>query len=147
MPTLWWVGRLKALPVARTRPNLVAGGGVPVLRAGWAAGAGSSLKLTFTANTGWPHSSPSYRPGNPAARNPDGVDVKVVLAASQRAWSGDRALHRPIARTSAAVGVLCLTLAVVRPAPLPLGLALVVLLGMPWGVAVTRHTANDAVKE
>ncbi|MHB9863416.1 low temperature requirement protein A [Streptomyces sp. YIM S03343] len=75
------------------------------------------------------------------------LGAAMALAASLRAWRGDRAYYRPVARTCVAVGVLCLALAVVRPAPLPLGLALVVLLGMPWGVAVVRHTASDAVRK
>ncbi|MCX5562409.1 low temperature requirement protein A [Streptomyces sp. NBC_00038] len=75
------------------------------------------------------------------------LGAAMALAASLDAWRDDRAFYHSVARTCAIVGVLCLALAFVRPAPLPLGLALVVLLGMPWGVAVIRQTANDAVRE
>jgi low temperature requirement protein LtrA len=62
----------------------------------------------------------------------------MLLAASLQAWNRDPELYRPLARTSAAVAILCLGLAAARPAPLILGLTLVVLLGIPWALAVTH---------
>ena len=60
----------------------------------------------------------------------------MLLAASLQAWDRDRGLYRPLTRTCAAVAVGCLALGAARPAPLILGLALVVLLSIPWGLAV-----------
>jgi low temperature requirement protein LtrA len=63
----------------------------------------------------------------------------MLVSASLRAWPSDRRLYRPLARTSAAVAVACLALGAARPAPLVLGLALVLLLSIPWGLAVARR--------
>jgi hypothetical protein len=68
----------------------------------------------------------------------------MLLAATLQAWDSDRGLYRPLARTCAAVALACLGLGAARPAPLLLGLALVLLLGIPWGVAVTRRLAGEA---
>ena len=68
----------------------------------------------------------------------------MLLATSLQAWDRDRGLYRPLARVCAAVAVACLALAAVRPAPLILGLALVLLLGTPWVFAVARKLASDA---
>ena len=68
----------------------------------------------------------------------------MLVAASLQAWDRDRGLYQPLARTCAAVAVVCLGVGSVRPAPLVLGLALVLLLGIPWGVAIARHLANAA---
>ena len=68
----------------------------------------------------------------------------MLVAASLQAWQRDRGLYRPLARTCAAVAVACLGVAAARPAPLVLGLALVLLLGIPWGLAVAHHLANAA---
>ncbi len=54
----------------------------------------------------------------------------------------DRGLYRPLARTCAAAAAACLVLGAVRPAPLVLGLALIILLSIPWGLAVTRRLAS-----
>jgi low temperature requirement protein LtrA len=66
----------------------------------------------------------------------------MVLATSLQDWHRDRALYRPLARTSLAVATLCPALAALRPAPLPLALTLVILLGIPWAVAVTHHATH-----
>jgi low temperature requirement protein LtrA len=72
----------------------------------------------------------------------------MVLAASLQAWRQNQHLYRPLAGTCAAVIALCLALAALRPAPLLLGLALVLLIGIPWVVAVARHlTAADPTEE
>jgi low temperature requirement protein LtrA len=73
----------------------------------------------------------------------------MLLAASLQAWNRDRALYRLLVWTCAAVALACLGIAAARPAPLVLGLALVVLLSIPWGLAVTRRlaTADSAPAE
>jgi low temperature requirement protein LtrA len=70
------------------------------------------------------------------------LGATMLLAASLPAWDRDRGLYRPLARTCAAVAVACLGLGAVRPAPLILGLVLVLLLSIPWGLAVARRLAN-----
>ena len=67
----------------------------------------------------------------------------MLVAASLRAWRADRGLYRPLARTCAAVAVVCLGVGAVRPAPLVLGLALVILLGIPWGLAVAHRLTGE----
>jgi hypothetical protein len=59
-------------------------------------------------------------------------------------WHRDRGLYRPLARICAAVAVACLGVGAARPAPLVLGLALVVPLSIPWGFAVARRLAAPA---
>ena len=68
----------------------------------------------------------------------------MLIAASLRAWHRDRWLYRPLARACAAVALVCLGLGAARPAPLVLGLALVVLLSIPWTLAVARRLAHHA---
>jgi low temperature requirement protein LtrA len=68
----------------------------------------------------------------------------MLVAASLQAWPADRGLYRPLARTCAAVAVACLAVGAARPAPLFLGLALVVLLSIPWVLAVARRPAGRA---
>jgi low temperature requirement protein LtrA len=72
------------------------------------------------------------------------LGATMLVAASLQAWQRDRGLYRPLARTCAAVAVACLGVAAARPAPLVLGLALVLLLAIPWGLAVAHHLANAA---
>jgi low temperature requirement protein LtrA len=67
----------------------------------------------------------------------------MLVAASLPAWGRDRALYRPLARVCAAVAAACLGVAAARPAPLVLGLALVLLLSVPWSFAVARRLAGD----
>ena len=66
----------------------------------------------------------------------------MVLAASLKAWSSERELYRPLARECLAVAAACLVLAATHPAPLILGLILVLLLSIPWGLAVARRLAK-----
>jgi hypothetical protein len=68
----------------------------------------------------------------------------MLVSASLQAWRSDRGLYRPLARTCAAVAVACLGVAAARPAPPVLALALVLLLSIPWALAVTRRLANQA---
>jgi len=72
------------------------------------------------------------------------LGATMLLAASLQAWDRDRGQYRPLARTCAAVAVACLGLGAAQPPPLLLDLALVVLLGIPWGLAVARRLANPA---
>ena len=66
----------------------------------------------------------------------------MLIATSLQAWQRDRGLYRPLARTCAGVAVACLGVGAARPAPLILGLALVLLLGIPWGHAVAHRLGN-----
>jgi low temperature requirement protein LtrA len=68
----------------------------------------------------------------------------MLISASLRAWHRDRGVYRPLARTCAVVAVACLGVGAARPAPLVLGLVLVLLLAIPWALAVTRRLANGA---
>ena len=63
----------------------------------------------------------------------------MLLAASLPSWQQKRGLYQPLARTCAAVAAACLALGAARPAPLVLGIALVLLLGIPWVYAVARR--------
>jgi hypothetical protein len=72
------------------------------------------------------------------------LGATMLIAASLQAWRRDRGLYRPLARTCAAAAVACLGLGAARPAPLILGLALVLLLAIPWGLVVARRLAGEA---
>ncbi len=72
------------------------------------------------------------------------LGATMLVSASLQAWRRDRGLYRPLARTCAAAAVACLALGALRPAPLVLGLVLIVLLSIPWGLAVTRRLASQA---
>jgi low temperature requirement protein LtrA len=68
----------------------------------------------------------------------------MLVAASLQVWDRDRGVYRPLARTCAAVAVACLAVGAARPAPLILGLALVLLLSVPWVIAVARRLFSTA---
>jgi low temperature requirement protein LtrA len=68
----------------------------------------------------------------------------MLISASLQAWRDDRGLYRPLAGTCATVAVACLGVAAARPAPLVLGLALVLLFSIPWGFAVGHRLAHHA---
>ncbi len=53
------------------------------------------------------------------------MGAAMLISASLQAWDRDRGLYRPLARMCAAVAVACLGVGAARPAPLILGLALV----------------------
>jgi len=72
------------------------------------------------------------------------LGTTMLVAASLPAWEDKRGLYRPLAGACAATAVACLGVGAARPTPLVLGLALVVLLGIPWGLAVTRRLASGA---
>ncbi|MFF3661183.1 low temperature requirement protein A [Streptomyces olivochromogenes] len=67
----------------------------------------------------------------------------MVLAASLRVWHLHRGLYRPLARTCVVVAAVCVGVGAARPAPLVLGVALVLLLGVPWGLAVAYRLSHE----
>jgi low temperature requirement protein LtrA len=71
----------------------------------------------------------------------------MFLAASLKDWDRDRGLYRPVARTCGAVAAACLGVAAARPAPLILCLALIVLLAIPWTLAVAHRLASESDPE
>jgi low temperature requirement protein LtrA len=70
------------------------------------------------------------------------LGATMLVSASLPAWHGDRRLYRPLAAICAAVAAACLGVGAVRPTPLLLGLALVLLLSIPWVFAVARRLAD-----
>jgi len=72
------------------------------------------------------------------------LGATMLIAASLQVWQRDRDLYRPLARACAAAAVACIGVAALRPAPFVLGLLLVVLLSMPWVVAVAHRLAIPA---
>jgi low temperature requirement protein LtrA len=70
------------------------------------------------------------------------LGATMLVAATLQAWQRDPGLYRPLAGICAAVAVGCLGVAAARPAPLLLGVALVVLLGIPWVFAVVHRLAS-----
>jgi MFS-type transporter involved in bile tolerance (Atg22 family) len=73
------------------------------------------------------------------------LGTTMLVAASLSAWEDERGLYRPLAGACGAAAVACLVLGAARPTPLVLGLALVLLLSIPWGLAVARRLASGAV--
>jgi low temperature requirement protein LtrA len=72
------------------------------------------------------------------------LGATMLVSASLQAWDRDRGMYRPLSRTCAVVAVACVGIGAARPAPLLLGLALVALLSIPWGLAVARRLASPA---
>ena len=70
----------------------------------------------------------------------------MAVATSLEAWRTDRALYRPLAVTCVVVAMLCPVLAALRPAPLPLVGGLVVLLSIPWCLAVARQGVTGGTR-
>ncbi|MFJ5970633.1 hypothetical protein [Streptomyces sp. NPDC093060] len=66
----------------------------------------------------------------------------MMPATSLQFWLLDRALHRPLARTCVAVAAVCVGVGAARPAPLVLGIALVLLPGVPGGLAVAHRLSH-----
>ena len=67
----------------------------------------------------------------------------MVVAASLGAWDGDRGLYRPLAGACAVAAAACLGVGAARPAPLVLSSALVLLFGVPWGLAVVHRVTHE----
>jgi hypothetical protein len=72
------------------------------------------------------------------------LGATMLLAASLPTWDRDHGVYGPLARTCGAAALACLGLGAARPSPLILGLALVLLLSIPWVLAVARRLANPA---
>jgi len=72
------------------------------------------------------------------------LGTTMLLAATLPDWKDHRDLYRPLIWTSIGAAVACLGLGAARPAPLLLALALVVLLSIPWGLAVSHRLASQA---
>jgi len=71
------------------------------------------------------------------------LGATMLVSASLQAWRDDRHFYQPVARAYAVVAVACLGVGAARPAPLILGLVLIVLLSIPWGIAVARRLAEQ----
>jgi hypothetical protein len=71
------------------------------------------------------------------------LGATMLVAACLQTWQDDRTLYRPLARTCVVVAFICLALGAARPAPLVLCLTLVVLLSIPWVLAVTHRVTHD----
>ena len=67
----------------------------------------------------------------------------TALATTLQAWERDRELYRPLARTCVAMAVLAIGLGALRPSPLVLAIVLVVLMGIPWGLAVAHRVRHE----
>jgi hypothetical protein len=63
----------------------------------------------------------------------------MLLASSLEAWHTKRTMYRQLAVTCGAVAVAALALGALRPAPLVLVVVLVVLLSIPWVLAVRQR--------
>jgi low temperature requirement protein LtrA len=72
------------------------------------------------------------------------LGATMLIAASLEVWDRDRGFYRPLARTCAVAAVLCLGVAALRPRPVILGLALVILLSIPWVLAVRLRLTSEA---
>ncbi|MFC1438519.1 low temperature requirement protein A [Streptacidiphilus sp. N1-10] len=69
--------------------------------------------------------------------------MTMVLASSLQIWRTTQGLYRPLSRTCVAAAVLCLVVGAARPAPLVLGIALALLFGIPWTLAVVKRLSDD----
>jgi low temperature requirement protein LtrA len=72
------------------------------------------------------------------------LGATMLIAASLETWRSDRGFYRPLARACAVAAVLSLAVAALRPAPVILGVALVVLLSFPWVLAVWLRLGGEA---
>ena len=61
---------------------------------------------------------------------------------SVQRWERERGLYQPLARTCVGTAAACLALGAIRPTPLVLCLVLVLLLSIPWVLAVARRLAS-----
>jgi low temperature requirement protein LtrA len=70
------------------------------------------------------------------------LGATVLVSTSLESWDSDRSLYRPLAGMCVGLALGCLALGALRPAPLILGIVLVVVLGIPWCFAVARRMAS-----
>jgi hypothetical protein len=66
-----------------------------------------------------------------------------LLTTSLRAWRDQPDLYRPLSLICAGASAACLGVGIARPAPLLFGLALVLILGVPWTFAVAHRVTHD----
>jgi low temperature requirement protein LtrA len=66
----------------------------------------------------------------------------MLISATLQAFQEDRHFYLPVTRACAAVALACLGVGAARPTPLVLGLVLIALLSIPWGIAVARRLAE-----
>jgi low temperature requirement protein LtrA len=66
----------------------------------------------------------------------------ALLTTSLHVWHDQRTRYRPLSLLCVATSVLCIGVGIARPAPLVLGLALVVFFGIPWTFAVAHRVAK-----
>jgi low temperature requirement protein LtrA len=139
----WWTyfdlaGQRRPRPERRPSLRWVLGH-LPLTAAIAAMGA-AMVSLTEHAHDGRTPAAPAWVLGAGAAVV---LCATMLVAGSLPAGDRDRGLYRLLTRTCAVVAVACLGVAAVRPAPLVLGLALVLLLSIPWSIAVVRHLASE----
>ncbi|AJF69424.1 hypothetical protein SVTN_00785 [Streptomyces vietnamensis] len=67
----------------------------------------------------------------------------VLVSATLQAWRTRQGLYRPLSRTCAAAALACLALGAARPAPPVLALILVLIFGIPWGLAVAYRLRHE----
>src|ERR1700722_10183520 len=72
------------------------------------------------------------------------VCATILVSASLQARKDDPALHQLLIRAGLPVAAACLGIGAARPAPLLLGVALGVLLGVPWVLAVAHALATTS---
>jgi hypothetical protein len=71
------------------------------------------------------------------------LPLTAAVAASLGAWDADRGLYRPLAVACAVAAAACLGVGAARPAPLVFSAALVLLFGVPSGLAVVRRVTHE----
>ena len=63
----------------------------------------------------------------------------TALATTLTDWQRKRDLYRPLARACVAMAILSIGVGALRPAPLVLGVLLIALFAIPWGIAVAHR--------
>ncbi|MFI2206041.1 low temperature requirement protein A [Streptomyces sp. NPDC020192] len=71
------------------------------------------------------------------------LSLTMLLVTGLEVWHRDRERYQPAVRTCLVMALAALALGPARPAPLVLAVVLVVLLAIPWAVAVTRRMVLD----
>jgi low temperature requirement protein LtrA len=139
----WWTyfdlaGQRRPRPERRSSLRWVLGH-LPLTAAIAAMGA-AMVSLTEHAHDGRTPAATAWILGAGAAVV---LCATMLVAGSLQAWDRDRGLYWLLTRVCAVVAVGCLGVAAARPAPLVLGLALVLLLSIPWTIAVVRRLGGE----
>ncbi|MFF3917806.1 low temperature requirement protein A [Streptomyces sp. NPDC001852] len=71
------------------------------------------------------------------------LSLTMLLVTGLEVWHRDRGRYLPVVRTCLVMALAAVALGPARPTPLVLAVVLVVLLGIPWVVAVARRAALD----